>query len=121
MLRLTLMTLITFFAMLTWQMPAYAEQESIKKGYIVIDMTVKDQNKLKQYGQVAKKLIAKNGGKFIANSKVEVLHGTSDFKVKAIVEFPSVKSAKAWYNSPEYQKVIPLRSTAIDAQFHLIY
>lgn len=118
MLRLIL---ITFLAMLMWQAPTYAEKETMKKGYVVIDLTVKDKEKMKQYGQVAKKLIAENGGKFIANSEVEVLHGTSSFKLKAIVEFPSVESAKAWYNSPEYQKVIPLRGTAIDAQFHLIY
>jgi hypothetical protein len=34
----------------------------------------------KQYRQVAKKLIAKNSGKFLTNSEGEVLHGTSLFK-----------------------------------------
>jgi len=118
MLRFTLMI---FLAVMMWQVPAYAENETMKKAYVVIDLTVIDKEKMKQYGQVAKKLITENGGKFIANSEVEVLYGSSGFKIKAIVEFPNIESAKAWYNSPEYQKVIPLRSTAIDAQFHLIY
>lgn len=117
MLRLTFITLL---AVLMWQAPVYAEKEIMKKAFVVIDLTVKDPEKMKQYGQIAKKLIAENGGKFIANSEVEVLYGHSGFKLKAIVEFPDAESAKAWYNSPEYQKIIPTRSIAMEAQFHLI-
>ncbi len=92
----------------------------MNKAYVVIDLTVKDIGKMKQYVQVAKELVTKNDGKFIANSEVEVLYGASDFSLKAIIEFPNVEYARAWYHSTEYQKIIPIRSIAMDAQFHLI-
>jgi uncharacterized protein (DUF1330 family) len=30
----------------------------------------------------------------------------------AVIEFPSMAAAKAWYNSPEYQEILPLRLKA---------
>lgn len=37
-----------------------------------------------------------------------------------LIEFPSVEQARAWYDSPAYRKILPLRTKHIDASLILI-
>lgn len=37
-----------------------------------------------------------------------------------ILEFPSMEAAKAWYNSPDYQKAIPHRQKAADYRAFIV-
>ena len=39
----------------------------------------------------------------------EVVEGTIDFPRTVILEFPSREAFRAWYDSPEYQTVLPMR------------
>jgi uncharacterized protein (DUF1330 family) len=36
------------------------------------------------------------------------------------MRFPDRESAVSWYNSPEYQQLIDIRSVAMDARFSLL-
>jgi len=65
---------------------------------------------LQQYQQVARTVITKHGGQPIARgSGVASFHGGQPRKVGIVVRFPDLAAAQAWYNDPEYQKVLPLR------------
>ena len=65
---------------------------------------------LQQYQQVARTVIAKHGGQPIARgSGVASLHGGQQRKVGIVVRFPDLAAAQAWYNDPDYQRVLPLR------------
>jgi len=54
------------------------------------------------------------------NMKLLVLYGAQhELEGKApdgavVLEFPTVEAAKAWYNSPGYQKALPHRKKAAD-------
>jgi uncharacterized protein (DUF1330 family) len=89
------------------------------KSYVIVDANVINAEKLAQYGAQAAPTIAKYQGKFIAKGSAESLHGNQPFANKAVIEFPSKQHAIDWYNSEEYQALIPLRSQAIDCEFHL--
>ncbi len=68
---------------------------------------------LKQYQSIALPLIEKYGGRPIARGKaVARLAGCCDWAVGSILRFPDLDSVRAWYNDPEYQKVIPMRNQA---------
>jgi len=68
---------------------------------------------LQQYQQTARAVIAKHGGQPIARgSGLGSLHGSRKWQVGIVVRFPDEAAAKAWYNDPEYQKVLPLRDQA---------
>jgi uncharacterized protein (DUF1330 family) len=68
---------------------------------------------LQQYQQTARAVIAKHGGQPIARgSGLGALHGSRKWQVGIVVRFPDEAAAKAWYNDPEYQKVLPLRDQA---------
>ncbi|BFM50765.1 DUF1330 domain-containing protein [Marinomonas sp. THO17] len=88
--------------------------------YIVVDLTPLDKEKLSEYSALAADTFAPYHGHFIAKGAIEVLHGDALHPMKAIIEFPDKESAKAWYESPAYQALIPLREKGISSNFHLI-
>ncbi|HET9666854.1 MAG TPA: DUF1330 domain-containing protein [Desertimonas sp.] len=54
------------------------------------------------------------GGRFLVHgSEVDVKEGPWPGTV-VIVEFPDVDAAEAWYGSPAYQVILPLRTHNID-------
>ncbi len=56
------------------------------------------------------------GGRFLVHgAAVEVKEGSWPGTV-VIIEFPGVDDAHAWYESPEYQAILPLRTDHIDGE-----
>lgn len=54
------------------------------------------------------------GGRFLVHgATVEVREGSWPGTV-VILEFPDMDSARAWYESPAYQQIMPLRTAHID-------
>lgn len=54
------------------------------------------------------------GGRFLVHgAEVEVMEGEWPGTV-VIVEFPTVEQAHAWYASPAYQEILPLRTRNIE-------
>jgi uncharacterized protein (DUF1330 family) len=48
------------------------------------------------------------GGRWVANGEATVKEGSWPGLV-VLMEFPDRAAAENWYNSPEYQKILPLR------------
>ncbi|GAB2690428.1 DUF1330 domain-containing protein [Nocardia thraciensis] len=54
--------------------------------------------------------LARFGGKFIVHGgRQMVAEGPADGSV-IVIEFPDYDAAQAWYASPEYQAILPLRT-----------
>jgi uncharacterized protein (DUF1330 family) len=54
------------------------------------------------------------GGRFLVHgATVEVIEGSWPGTV-VILEFPAADAARAWYASPAYQEILPLRTTNIE-------
>ncbi len=70
---------------------------------------------LKQYQQAAGAVVQRHGGSAVARgSGLESLKGGNQWKVGIVIRFPDLAAVHAWYNDPDYQKVIPLRDEAYD-------
>lgn len=68
---------------------------------------------LQQYQQTARAVIAKHGGEVVARgSGLGSLHGARQWQVGIVLRFPDKAAVEAWYNDPDYQKVLPLRDQA---------
>ena len=68
---------------------------------------------LQQYQPVARDTITRHGGEVtFRGGGAGALSGGRDFKVGLLIRFPDKESAQAWYNDPDYQKVLPLRDKA---------
>lgn len=68
---------------------------------------------LAEYQQTARATIAKHSGEVIARGGgLGSLHGSGQYKVAIVLRFPDKAAADAWYNDPDYRRVLPLRDQA---------
>ncbi len=78
--------------------------------YVVAQGRIKDRNLLDKYVEKAIPTIEPHGGRIVAFDETpEVVEGTIDLPRTVILEFPSREAFRAWYDSPEYQAILPMR------------
>ncbi|WP_055589903.1 DUF1330 domain-containing protein [Peterkaempfera griseoplana] len=63
--------------------------------------------------------VAPYGGKWLAQGDVDVIEGAWPGSL-VLMEFPDRAAADAWYNSPEYQAILPLRLNNVIADVILV-
>jgi uncharacterized protein (DUF1330 family) len=89
--------------------------------YVVVEFTVKDPDVVREkYSPSAGQTVKEHGGKVLANANWEILHGDASLTSGALMRFPDHETAVRWYNSPEYQQLIDVRSVTTDARFSLL-
>lgn len=61
------------------------------------------------------------GGRFIVHAPKDLRVAEGDWTGDAIViEFPSMEQATAWWDSPAYQEILPLRTAHMTADIVLV-
>jgi uncharacterized protein (DUF1330 family) len=89
--------------------------------YVVIHASVKDADKFKEYGAAAGPIVKAHNGELVTAGHLKsVLHGDEARDRCVIIRFDDAAAAEGWYNSPEYQAVIPIRNEALDSVFMVI-
>jgi len=88
--------------------------------YVIVAATVKDQEKQQVYASLVPETLKLYAGELVIVGPAEVLHGDFKHQAQVILKFPSKEAALKWYNSPEYQALIPNRNEAISSQFQLV-
>lgn len=83
------------------------------KGYVLAFIDVDDPSSYAPYAAGAPATIATHDGKYlIRNGAKELREGTLPADRLVVLEFPSVAHARAWYETPEYQALVPIRQGA---------
>jgi uncharacterized protein (DUF1330 family) len=78
--------------------------------YVVAQGRIEDREKLNEYVAKALPTIASGGGRVIGfDESPEIIEGEMDHPRTVILEFPSHESFRAWYDSADYQAILPLR------------
>ena len=81
--------------------------------YLVAQVRIDDQETYQRYREAVPPLVDRFGGRFRARGgELEVLEGAWPFPRLVIIEFPSRDAARLFYDSPEYQRILPLRQQA---------
>ncbi len=88
--------------------------------FVVVQGTVTDPDKMQEYGAAAGPIVAAHGGELMARGPIEVLSGSSNHKISVVIRFPDAAKARAWYESAEYQALIPIRESALNSVFTLV-
>ncbi len=88
--------------------------------YVIVGLNPKNAEKLQAYSAAAGPTIAQYQGEFLVKGPSQQLFGESNYKMQVIIVFPTHSLAETWYNSAEYQALIPLREQAMDAHFQLV-
>ena len=78
--------------------------------YAIVQGKVENPALLAQYVAKAGPTIRSHQGRTIAfDDEPTVVEGKMEHPRTVIVEFPSMAAFRAWYESPEYQEILPLR------------
>ena len=86
--------------------------------YLLIRVAVTDWDRYREYMALTPAALAKYQGRFIARGGESVtLEGQEETRRLALVEFPNLELAKAFYASPEYQAAKAVRAGACEAEF----
>jgi len=73
--------------------------------YVYAEVEIVNPEGYKEYTRVVPGTIAQYGGKFLhRGGNTEALEGDWPQVRRVILEFPSMQAAKAWFESPEYEK-----------------
>ena len=89
--------------------------------YIVARVSVHDMKQYKKYMALTPAAIEAFGGKFIARGgEVITLEGPKEERRVVLLEFPDIESAKAFYDSEQYQTAKALREGAAAGSFILL-
>ena len=89
----------------------HAQSNAAAPAYYVVEVNVRDLDKYKNdYASHVAATLAPYGGRYLAaGGRTESIEGAPPASRVSILEFPSVDKAEAWYNSPDYDKIKPVR------------
>lgn len=79
--------------------------------YLIAEHIITDAAKFEEYRTKVGPTIASYGGRYLTKGGSHRLPEGGHWKPErvVIIEFPDMRSLDAWYNSPEYQPLIPIR------------
>ena len=89
--------------------------------YIVAQLKVHDPAMFQRYREAVTPLVDRFGGRFrVRGGELEVLEGDWPLPRLVIIEFQSRDAARLFYDSPEYQKILPLRQESADGTVAIV-
>ena len=87
------------------------------KAYLVVDLTVHDNDTYQGYVKEAPAFVAKHGGKYLVRGgDVDVIEGEWSPTRVVVLEFPDKESLDALVGDQEYQEIANLRRAATTTQ-----
>ena len=93
----------------------------MKKGYIVANLKVEDADGYEAYRSRVREIIERHGGNILVRGgQVEVREGTLERGRVIVIEFESMDAARAFYDSADYQEIVPIRQRHADGLLFLV-
>ena len=78
--------------------------------YVIFLETIHDHQRFHEYRKLVTKTLKPFGGAFVVRGgHFTVIEGDWPYERCVVIEFPSREQAEAWYQSSEYQEILPLR------------
>jgi len=78
--------------------------------YFVVELDATDMEAMADYRAAVPATLAQYGGRFMVRGGAsELIEGGPEPKRIVILEFADAAAVKRWYNSPEYQRILPGR------------
>jgi len=89
--------------------------------YLIAHIDVTNPEAFEAYRGSVPAVIEAHGGRYvIRGGKVETLEGNWDVPRIVIIEFDNLEAARRFYNSDEYQEILPIRLAASEGSVALI-
>ncbi len=119
--KLTLAMLAGVLIGIGGAMVIQAQQTKTAPGYFIAEVQVSDLAKMKQYGsQVPATLAPFHHEYLVISDKIQALEGEAPKGGVVIIAFDSVEQARAWYDSPAYAAIRPIRQSAAKTRAFIV-
>ncbi len=83
--------------------------------FFIATLSIKDPEVFKEYSTKASATFSPFGGEVLTRGmKDHVMCGGGDHQATAVVRFPDMDALNNWYQSADYQALIPLRDQGSD-------
>lgn len=110
------------------QLPAYAQIPAVaptatttKPAYFVAEFQLTDPEGIKPYSAQVESTFRPYSGQFVVRSGViDIKEGFNTQRRLIMIRFDSLEQANAWYNSPGYQSLIPIRQRSGNARTFIV-
>jgi uncharacterized protein (DUF1330 family) len=84
-------------------------------GYVIVEMKISDPERYKEYMSAAPATIAAAGGEYLVRGgRHQALEGDWQPARLAVLKFPSLEQAKAWYDGERYRAARARRAGATE-------
>lgn len=91
------------------------------KGYLIAEIDVQDAERYAEYTAQTPAAIAKHGGKFVVRGGAwDAVEGQPPQGRVVVIEFPSLETARTFYQSDDYQPLIPIRQSASKGRVFIV-
>ena len=91
------------------------------KGYLIATVRVDDPDGYEAYRCRTREIIERHGGRFLVRGgKVEVREGALERDRVIVLEFDSLEQARTFYDSDDYQAIVPIRQRNADTLLFLV-
>jgi len=78
--------------------------------YLIVELDITNPEGMAAYRDAVPATLAQYGGRFLVRGgATELIEGGPEPKRIVVLEFADTAAIKRWYNSPEYQKILPGR------------
>jgi uncharacterized protein (DUF1330 family) len=100
---------------------AQAPSASKLPAFYISELEVSDPEGLKPYGARVASTLEPFGGRFIVRAgKIAPLEGEAPKGRIVVIAFESMEKAQAWYDSPTYQEIKPIRHKAAKSRTFIV-
>jgi uncharacterized protein (DUF1330 family) len=101
--------------------PLQQESKMSGRGYIYVEMTIRDPERFKQYTALSAPAVHAAGGRYIVRGVApEMLEGAPGADRIVVVEFDTAEQAREFYHSAAYQAARAKRLSAAEFRMTLL-
>ena len=99
----------------------HAQQTKVLPGYVIAEVEVTDPTTMQKYGEKVPETLAPFEHHYvIRSSKIQGLEGEPPKGGIVVITFDSVEKARAWYDSPAYAAIRPIRQSAAKSRIFIV-
>jgi uncharacterized protein (DUF1330 family) len=104
-----------------WNRAPRAQQAKTPPGYVIAEVNVTDLATFQKYGEKVPETLAPFNHHYVVRSvKTQSLEGDPPRGGIVIIAFDSVEQARAWYDSPAYAAIRPIRQSAATSRLYIV-
>jgi uncharacterized protein (DUF1330 family) len=99
----------------------HAQHEKVPPGYVIAEVEVSDPANMQKYGEKVPETLGPFNHHYVVRSnKIQALEGEPPKGGVVVIAFDSAEKARAWYDSPAYEAIRPIRQSAAKSRIFIV-